>query len=363
MTSRLTRSALALLTLAIIGSACESGTDPDSGDAFRETLRDYEAVDAAFASSEWASFKALGGRTPYGASAAIDLVAGVDDGAFPRSLAARLSQGPDAAPSASAIEGGPAAAPIISTTHRGKTFVYSPTQDRYVIDASRTGAPSTGVRFITYEVDASGRPIVAEETGYADLIDQGDASQQDIALRFTVVLDEETVLDYRTTLNEDAGRWALTARGFLEGDGVKLDFDIEAAARPLPTGGELDVQFEIGVDARDFSIVGDVRGAQEGVEGEGDVKLTVRHGDHSFRLDATGENGVIDATVYLNGEVFATAEGPHDSPTLRGPTGEPITGVELIVLGRIIDSTEDVFDFLEDLVDPVDDLIFWGFVL
>jgi hypothetical protein len=363
MTSRLPRSALALLTLVIIGSACETGTDPDSGDAFRAALRDYQAVDAAFASSEWASFKALGGRTPYGASAAIDLVAGVDDGAFPQSLAARLSDGALSAPSASSEQSGPAGAPIISTTHRGKTFVYDPARDDYVIDPSRTGAPSTGVRFITYEVDRSGRPIVGRETGYADLIDQGDGSAQDIALRFTVVLDRKTVLDYRTTLNEDGDRGALTARGFLEGDGVKLDFDIEAASRKVANTTELDVQWEIAVDARDFSIVGDVRGAQEGVEGEGDVDLTVRHRDNSFRLDASGEDGQIEATVYLNGEVFATAEGPHDNPTILGRTGEPIAGVELLVLGRIMDWVEDVFDFLEDLLDPIDDLVFWGLVL
>jgi hypothetical protein len=106
-----------------------------------------------------------------------------------------------------------------------------------------------------------------------------------------------------------------------------------------------------------------MRGPREGVEGEGDVDLTVRHRDQSFRLDAGAEGGQLDATVYLNGEVFATAEGPHKSPTLLGRTGEPITGIELLVLGRITDSAEDVFDFLEDLLDPVDDLVFWGLVL
>jgi hypothetical protein len=126
MPTRPSRSALALLSLVTLASGCETGTDPDAGDAFRATLADYQAVDAAFASSEWASFKALGDRTPYGASAAIDLVGGLDGGGFARSSA------------------GPAGAPIISTTHRGKTFVYDPAKDEYVV-SSRTGAPSTGV--------------------------------------------------------------------------------------------------------------------------------------------------------------------------------------------------------------------------
>src|SRR5687767_15091036 len=117
MNTRPTRSALALLSLVIVGTACESGTGPDFGDAFQATLDDYQALDAALGSPGFAGFQALGDRTPYGASAAMAAVGGLGEGpAFAQSLAARLADGPLAA--RTAADGGPAAAPIISEFHR-----------------------------------------------------------------------------------------------------------------------------------------------------------------------------------------------------------------------------------------------------
>jgi hypothetical protein len=343
--------ALALLSLVILGTACETGTGPDGGDGFRATLDDYAALEAALSSSGFAGFKALGDRTPYSASAQMSTITQMDGSpAFAQSLTAGLS-------------GGPATAPIISETHRGRTFVYDPAKDDYVIDPARTGAPSTGVRFIIYRVDSAGRPIVGQEIGYAELIDEGDSSAQDVALRFTVVQNGDRILDYRTTLDDSPTRGALAVHGYLSGDGVRLDFDIEATSRKLASGNELDIAFEMAIDARDFSIVGSVHGIEGGPEGDGDVDLTVRHRDHSIRVDVTGGNGEVDGTVFVNGDVFATITGEKDSPTVLDKDGEPIGGVQALVLLRIMDSLEDVWDLLEDLLDPVDDLVFWGLVL
>jgi len=144
------------------------------------------------------------------------------------------------------------------------TFVYDPETDDYAADPERTGAPETGVRLITYEVDEAGMPIVEQETGYADLIDEGDQSAEDIVLHLIVVQNEITVLDYRTTLDENPNRGALTLHGFLQGDGVRGDFHIEAVGTESEAQTMLDVAFELRVDARDFSITGNVSGIEEG---------------------------------------------------------------------------------------------------
>ena len=347
MTTRLSRS-LALLLLVLLASACETATDPIDGDAFQATLEQYQALDAALASPALAGFRALGGRTPYGASRSIDLLSALVH---------------DAPAQAAAAASGAALAPIISETHRGKTFIYDAAQDRYVL-SQRSGAPATGVRFIVYEVDAAGRPIVGRETGYADLIDEGDGSDRDVALRLKVVRGSETVLDYRTTLDDGPTQGLLAVHGFLIGDNdVEVEFDVDATGRKQLNGGELDIDFEIAIDQRDFSITGQLRGARAGVEGEGEIDVTVRHRDHSIRLDAEGASGQIDASFFVDGELFATAEGSAQSPTVLGRDGQPITGVEALVLLRIWDSLEDVFDLLEDLIDPVDDIVFWGIAL
>ncbi len=354
-----------LATMAVLGTfaaACDSTTGPDLETVFdtEAALADYAAMDAALGSAEFAGFQALGNRTPFGA--AIDAVAtmsapnAADGGrAFALNLVRRI-QAADATR-------GPAAAPIISDTHRGVTFVYDPAADDYVPDPERTGAPETGVRFITYAVDDTGRPIVEQETGYADLIDEGDGSAEDIVLHLIVVQNESTVLDYRTTLDVNANRGALTVHGFLHGDRVRLDFHIEAVGTETEAQTTLDVAFELRVDARDFSVTGNVSGIEEGTEGEGDIDLTVRHRTHSIRVDVRGSDGMIEGTFFLNGDIFATVSGPADDPTFLGQGGEPLTTGEMLVLHRIVDVIEDVFDFLEDLIDPIDDLVILAVLL
>ena len=95
-------------------------------------------------------------------------------------------------------------------------------------------------------------------TGHADLIDEGDGSAEDIVLHLIVEQNGSTVLDYRTTLDENANRGALTVHGFLLGDGVRLDFDIEAVGTETEARTTLDVAFDLRIDARDFSITGNV---------------------------------------------------------------------------------------------------------
>lgn len=355
-------------TLAVIGllvGACETSTEPGAVATFdaEAALADYETIDAVLSSNGWAGFQALGSRTPFAKSAdQIDVVAGLsaprgsdDARSFALHLADRLQAG--------RLATAPSAAPIISHLHRGKTFVYDPAIDDYAVDPDRTGAPANGVRFIMYAVDVEGRPIVDEEIGYADLVDEGDNSSEDIVLHLTVVERGVTILDYRTSLDENGDRGTITVDGFLSGDGNRLDFAIEATGTDVGGRTTLDVSFDMRVDARNFSITGTVHGVEEGNEGEGDVDITVRHRSESIRVDLSGQDGVIDGTFFLNGDVFATVSGPENEPTFLGASGDPLTGPEFLVLRHIVDTVEDVFDFLEDLVDPVDELVTLGAIL
>jgi hypothetical protein len=362
-TSRLIRFST-LAVLASFAAACESATGPAVDLDFQGAAADYAALDTLFASAGWASFAALGARTPFGSPAAIEAVSSLSLAGerhsgrrFAVALAARMRD-------AVTTGVGAALAPIISGTYRGTTFVYDPALDRYTVDATRGGAPATGVRFILYEVDVEGTPILDEEIGHADLIDEGDSSVADVALRLVVVANAVTVLDYATTLDLGLAQGALTVEGYLQGEsGVRLDFDIEAVGRHFLGYSTLDLGFDLAVDARDFSIFGVVSGVQEGVEGEGDVELTVRHGSHSVRLDVSGTGGVLDGSVFIDGELFATIDGPAATPTILSADGDALTPAETLLLLHIIDVVEDTFDFLEGLVDPVDEIVILGVIL
>jgi hypothetical protein len=354
---------LSLLALVALAAACGETTAPDLGlqldtDA---AAADYAALDSVFASEGWAGFEALGARTPWGASpAAIDAVADLADAHTGRPFAAQLAQRLTAG-----VAGSPSLAPVIDT-YRGSTFVYDPELDEYVVDPERTGAPANGVRFVIYEVDFLGVPIDTDEIGHADLIDEGDESAEDVALRLVVVAHDETVLDYRTTVDLTLTSGAITVEGFLQGGpdgGQRLDFDIEAVGTRFLGHSTLEVAFDLSVDARDFSIVGTVSGVEDGPEGEGDVDLVVRHGARSIRMDVSGSEGEIDGEIFLDGTLFATVSGDAESPTIRSATGEALSPGETFVLLRVVDVLEDVFDFLEDLVDPVDEIVFLGLLL
>lgn len=365
MPTRPTYRPYALLCAALALAACDS-TAPEL-DGLLDTdaaLADYDAVDSILASPDWQAFQALGGRTPFSSGpAGVEAVASLDalgsaqgGRAFASRLAGQLAGVARAGP--------PAAAPIISDTHRGATFVYDPDTDEYAVDPERDGAPATGVRFVLYEVDEAGTPILEEEIGHADLVDEGDASAEDVALRLLVVVGERTALDYRTTV--DIGFvWAeVTVAGFLaDEDGTRLDFDIEARGTQGVGGATLDITFDVGVESRGFSIVGSVSGVEDGEEGEGDVELTVTHRSHTLAVDMSGANGVLDGTIRVDGNLFATVAGPAANPTILSADGDPLTFGETLVLRRVIDVVEDVFDFLEDLVDPVDEIVLVGIIL
>lgn len=357
MWNRRTRTG-ALLAGALLLAACDDATGPDLTETFdaEAALADYQAMEDILQSGAFAGFQSLDGRTPFSGAASMGVVASLDDDpkAFAFDVLRRAR--------ASIRTGGPERAPLISGTNRGSTFVYDPASDDYVLAPDRTGAPATGVRFVLYEVNASGTPLVDREIGYADLIDEGDDSAEDISLRLVAVANGRTHLDYRTTVDTEDGSGALTVAGFVQGDGeARLDFDVRLAGRETNGREEVDLDFDLDVASRNFEIDGRVRGMGEDEDGELDVK--VRHGSDSFQLVASVTNQTMDGTIRLNGDIFATASGPADDPVFRNAQGQPLGGSEILVLLAIADSVEDVFDLVEDLIDPVDNLVIIGALL
>ncbi len=358
--------ATTVVALALATAACDTGTGPEVAEPLDTdaALADFDAVAATFDSDGWSGFQALSGSTPFGSSpAGIEAVAALPtNGGESRRFASRLAEA--LTRHAAGPDDGPARGPIISGWHRGTTFVYDPDTDEYVADLEREGAPETGVRFILYGTDAEGYPVVTDERGHADLIDEGDGSAEDIVLRLHVVYDERDILDYRTTLDHDATSGALTVAGFVAGPIHQLDFDVSVAAREDQGVTRLDVDFEMGVAGRGFSVVGSVRGMEDGGDdGSGSVDITVRHRSRSLRVDVTGEGGTLDGSILLDERLFATVSGPADDPVFLGADGEPLRPGEVLVLLRVVDAVEDVFDLLEDLIDPVDELVLLGFIL
>jgi hypothetical protein len=360
-------AALSLTALAGLLAACETGTEPGDPSTFdaERALQDYEAMDSILASPSMDGFRALAqGVTFHSLGEDVSLAAGVaaeigslqgpsGSESFARNLANLVAN----------ADFGPSANPVISSFRRGKTFVYDGSLGRYVMDPAREGAPATGVRFILYEPGSGGRPNPEAEVGYADVIDEGDDSPEEIALRLMVVEDGTTILDYRTTVDILADGGTVAVQGYLQGKFDRLDFDISVTGTAGGDGAALDIAFEMGIAQRDFLITGSVQGTHANSGGTGEIHLLVQHGTDSFSVEVVGTGESMDGTIHLNGHLFATVEGDPASPTIKGSGGEELSWTEALVLHRVLDASEDVFDLFEDLLDPVDELVIIALIL
>jgi hypothetical protein len=326
------RAALLALATAALGG-CEEAGDPSRNNRFnaQRALSDYRAVDALIDAAAMRSFAALESRLP----------SGVMSSAW---------RTPTLQPSS---------VPLISEGARGKTFIYSAAADQYVVDPARTGAPNNGVRFILYAVDpATGKPNPARETGRADLIDLGNTGNDHVQLRLVAVSDGRTFLDYSLVVDPRDGGGSIGVEGFLADAENRLDFDIDVDGRTENGRGRVDVDFHLAIEGRDFRVDGSVRGAEGEDSNEGDLDLVARHRDESVRVTATGTDDAIDASFFLNGQLLATAVGPHDSPVIRGRDGsEQLSPDEWLALAYIVHFGEGIFELVGCLVKPVEGLI------
>ena len=352
------RAALPLAMIVV--AACEDTNGPNSfGLDTEAALADYRAMDAVLQTTGWQGFQmaaskmddaALGASTAGAvrATAALQDLASGDTREF-----ATVMTGVAANSSASV--------PLISDANRGKTFVYNGQTHSWAIDPARTGAPATGVRFITYEPKGA-EPDATKPIGHADLIDLGDATSG-VALRLVVVQGELTIVDYRTTLEGADGSGRITVDGFVQNAIDKLDFEIDVRGQNVNGVERGDVAIELAIDEREFHVVGDVHSEKQNGLEESTVDLTVRHGAASFRVDVENDRGALGGRIDLNDAPFATVSGRDGAPVFKNPQGGDINGGEALVLWRVFDITEDVFDLFEDLIEPIAALVIFAIIL
>jgi hypothetical protein len=141
------RLGAALLFGAFLLAGCEDSTGPEIQDDTFDAdaaLADYAAFEDILNADEFASFRALAGRTPFsGPASGMAVVSGLLEADAPvnsRAFALDLMGRVRAAEAAPPV----AAAPIISIWTRGATYTYSPELDRYQLAAGREGAPGNG---------------------------------------------------------------------------------------------------------------------------------------------------------------------------------------------------------------------------
>lgn len=311
------------LALAVVLAACESAAGPEPADPFdaQAVSDDYAAVEEILSTAAWSGLTVISRATTTRAPAS-----------------------------------GAAAAPVISDMSRGSTYIYDADAADWVVDPDRDDAPANGVRFIVYD-EVGGVPDPAKERGWTDLIDEGDNSAEDVALRLRVQVDGRLAMDYAVRADEEGG--TVQVDGFVEGDdGERLAFDVDLAGDGQ---GPNEVNFDLAVESRDFAVEGTLIGSDH--SDDGSVRMAARHRTHDLDIDFESAGGEMSGFINLDSQPFVQVSGPTSDPEFTRPDGTPLRPLGVIALLRVVDFVEDVFDLVEDVVDPVGDVVGLGWAL
>jgi hypothetical protein len=349
--------ALALAAVACVGERATGPNHADGFDAARAGA-DARAMQNVLGAAALESFAVLSERfdltsAPSAAVAASRDVLAAGDASSP--LEAKRLAVAVAGRVLNGARGATPAARAIRPESLGKTFVYDPALRRYVVAPDRAGAPADGVRFILYAVNPVTRqPIVDREIGYADLHDEGAARASGIALRLVVVSEETTFLDYAVTVDGGSGSGALSIVGFLTDGVTRLNFRIDAHGAASAGSATLDVAFEFAIPERGFAASAHVQGATTEAGHVEHVDLVVHSGAATIAFDVVSDGQTVNATILVNGQLFATVTGDASHPDVRGAGGRPLTPDEVDALTQFMHIAGGVFELFGNLLKPVD---------
>ncbi len=260
--------------------------------------------------------------------------------------------------------GGPFAVQVIRPSALGRTYVYDPAVHHYVPEPTRAGAPANGVRFILYAVDsASHEPRVGQETGYADLTDDGAAAGLGVSLHFRAVSGGRTFLDYAFALTPAFNGATLRVAGFLADYQNRLDFTLGAAAQSSGGSASARVTFEFALPNRQFHATGTIAGESNGPAGALRIDVSVTIGADTIHLTGESSGDVVSAALFVNGRLFATITGNPHHPTVRGEGGRELSPEETQALGGMVGVVYGVLELFEHLLEPVAALLGVGLAL
>lgn len=249
-------------------------------------------------------------------------------------------------------------APQIPLAVRGTTFVLDSVTLQYVPDATRTGAPANGVRFILYAADsATQQPLPGSEIGHADLTDEGNSGSPAMALRLQAVISGITRLDYRVVVVGTDSAAVLQASGFSNDGATTVQFQVGAKGVRGADTSATEVTFAIGIPAHAFLANATLQHVSLAGDSTGAIAMTVRQGFNQVGMVAHATALEFAAVFQVNGLPLATVTGHPEHPTVRGADGRELTGAEVEALIGIQRLAGRVLEMFDCLMQPVGGIV------
>lgn len=240
--------------------------------------------------------------------------------------------------------------PIIRGTTLGIVYTYDPSTRRYV-PTKRGGAPSNGVRFILYKEGADSTPILDQEIGYADLTDEGRASATSASVKLVVVLDGVTRLSYAFTVALPGGSPRIDVTGYLVDGDERLNFTLDATSEALGSG-PATVHATLDAPKEAFTVKATVV-ATPGSDDNSSISLDIASMTDRVVVESVVADGILDASVTVNGTLLAHATGDPAAPDIRGANGASLSNGEIEALKSVIEMAGDILQLISDLLKPV----------
>ena len=348
LTRRFLSAALLLVSAACSGTGTEPEQPPFDAPATQQALT---TMDNVLATGPWRSFEVLG--RSFAATTVSPVAAGL----------AEVREGGTVAHAAMAAARSLAGAtvPRIPPAIRGVTYVLDPATLEYVADPERNDAPSNGIRFVLYAVNpGTEQPDPTKPNGHADLIDEGDALPNAIALRLVVVSGGVTHLDYRAAAGGTEAAGGLLVHGFVSDGTDRIEVRIAAGAATDGDVRKMDIAFEIGVPTHAFLTKAVVRNVDEDGDVLGQVAMEIKVRETTVHFLAVGTKALVDGTFAGKGRVLARITGHPDAPSIRGEGGRELSAGELEVLGKLVGLVQGVFELFEHLLEPAGGILGFG---
>lgn len=266
----------------------------------------------------------------------------------------------------------------IATGLLGRTLEWSTQQGRYVISevppAGLPAVPANGVRFLIYAWNPiTERPVEPlNRIGYADLTETTGGAGR--TYRLVVVGGSTTYLDYSAgyVFSQAQNSATVTITGFVTNGTDRANFDLISGVSQA-NNGSVTLDYDVEVPSRGVSLDYLVQLRNLAApSGDEQLLLDLRLAGNGQSLQLAGtltaaqaasvSTDVVDGavgtlTVQANGGVFATITLSGTSePVIVNAQGQPLTQQEQGALLTAFGLIAEGFDFIEDLLDPVDDL-------
>jgi hypothetical protein len=255
-----------------------------------------------------------------------------------------------------ALAGGGPAHPsiaIIAPEMLGRTMVYDPTLMHYVVDPNRTGAPTNGIRYILYAEDTlSHQPIVTEETGTADVMDEGTSLPIGFALRLLVHNNGIDVLDYTVSVDGTRAAGSVQVGGFIASADDRANFLINIAGVRAFGVSQAHVDFWFELVNRDFRVAATINRANAAAPDVHDLDEAVRVHGHLIHIVGQTRGDTLRVVVHRDGLKFASISGLIDDPVVLDADGQPLDADDRAMLARMLRTVRRVNRLVHCLLQP-----------